>query len=343
MRVDIFTEWVSIDDKNYIINLRTNAVDEVDASLATQLQNLKKQGSFSNVDSTIEESTLEKLISKGYVINYSDKELACEKNMLFESHKEKLKISKKVPSLLLDNSVGKKWCMNREEEQERIGDIDNHKLVSILSKLKTISIEKEVDIWFDFNLNNLNLSTINGWIEQSGLKIRSIYTTVKTQNESQKIKADFNALGLAGIMLNIKKINDELTYHSIAPNKDLATLKKVKRLTFCQDPLFFCPFIYRTFFINLQGDIHYCARQPFNEESDRINIFEETPHNNTWNSGMFDEFCEREQKNCPYSFYCAKMCAYQENAFQQNNGYDNCQLSRTLKMIVKKKIENLLV
>ena len=177
MRIDIFTEFLDINSNKYLINLRTAAVDEIDHSLASHLEKLKSGGSFSSKECNIDDRLLEELLEKGYIINYSDKELYYEKNTLFETYKEKIKLTSKVPSLVLDNVVGMKWCRDMGNYNDRNWKLDRDAVENVLNKISHDNRSGEVDVWLDFNTNYMNLQWLKKCVEKRNLQIKKIYLT----------------------------------------------------------------------------------------------------------------------------------------------------------------------
>ena len=78
MRIDKFTEIFNIEEKYFLANFRTGAVDEVENYIIKEINKLKEKGSFTPPECGLKESLIEEMIERGYITYYSDNEEADE-------------------------------------------------------------------------------------------------------------------------------------------------------------------------------------------------------------------------------------------------------------------------
>ena len=96
MRIDRFTEIVNIDDRVFLFNIKTGAMDEVNTHIANELLKLQRKGSFTPLECNLKESLIEEMIDRGYITYYSDREETDERKWFLAKHKEKAKKEEKL-------------------------------------------------------------------------------------------------------------------------------------------------------------------------------------------------------------------------------------------------------
>ncbi|NOU16241.1 MAG: hypothetical protein HOO91_01600 [Bacteroidales bacterium] len=337
MRIDPFTDIVEFEQKVYIINLRTGAIDEIDTELKTNIVKLKAKGSFSDEDSLVKGSILLNLIDKGYITSFTDKDLEISKVNTFEGYKETRKKREKIPSLVLDNNISQTFCTPLESDRNPTISMAMEKFKDIVSHLKNNDSVNEINI-FKTHISNNDLSSILEILREFDLRLKSIYTSVKNASE---INSLLDTISKSNIQteVNIRDKNNPQYYSCHIFNNKQKDITGQKKLYYCDDDYFICQFLYNTYFIDNTGNINYCIKKSYTDEKIR-NIFNEDQNISNWSLNMFDTLCNNEKKNCKYSLYCRKMCGFLEN-IRETKANDECPIPVELDKYIKEKVKTL--
>lgn len=338
MRIDPFTDIVEFEQKVYIINLRTGAIDEIDTELKDNISKLKARGSFSDEESLIKGSNLLNLIDKGYITSFTDKDLEVSKANTFEGYKEIRKKIEKIPSLVLDDNISQIFCTPLESDKNPTISMAMEKFKEIVGHLKNNDSVNEINI-FKTHISKDDLSRILETLKEFNLSLKSIYTSVKSASE---INSLLDVISKSNIQteVNIRDKNNPLYYSCHIFNDKQKDITGQKKLYYCSDDYFICQFLYNTYFIDNVGNINYCIKKAYSNEKIR-NMFDDKQNVLNWSNGMFDTLCNNEMKNCKYSLYCRKMCGFLEN-IRRTKVSDECPIPSELDKYIKEKIKILI-
>jgi len=333
MRVDKFTRIIKIENENFLCNTKTGAIDEVDKFTANEVDRLQLIKSFTPLECNLSESLIEDLIERGYITYYSDKEETDEREWFLEKHREKAKKTEKTASILLDSVIGNNWCYE-DAKLENLAMIK----ANFISLLKTISNKKltnKIDLWLVLKDRINDWEWINNNVNKNGFSINSIYTIIKSEAELKKILTWFKTTPNTPKLLNIKYEEEDFKYFTLIKNNDNRIAKKDNVIFMGKHP-FFCPFIYRTFFINESGSISYCVKKLVNVIDTMV---KEITFENGWSKELFAHNCN-EPDNCAYSIYCTKICSHLTSNYKSKNN-NECNLVPIFDNLITEKIKSM--
>lgn len=334
MRIDRFTEIVNIDDRVFLFNIKTGAMDEVNTHIANELLKLQRKGSFTPLECNLKESLIEEMIDRGYITYYSDREETDERKWFLAKHKEKAKKEEKTASLLLDNVVGNNWCYKDSSiENLAMGKI---KFVDLLKNIGNNDLTNKIDLWLLLQNRIDDWEWIDREVSINGLKINSLFTIVKNKTELEEIKNWIKITPSAPTVVHIKYEKEEFGYFTFT-KVDNKIINKENNIIFLSKHPFFCPFIYKTFFVDGSGNISYCVKKLINKE--QIGKIDSTTRKITfehgWGEKLFTANCDKSD-SCIYSIYCSNMCPYLNSIYK--NG-DECSLVQLFESLLVKKIK----
>lgn len=340
MRIDRFTEIFIVEGRTFLVNFRTGAIDEVEDSIIKEINKLKKKGSFTPLECGLKEPLIEEMIERGYITYYSDKEEADEIKWSVERYKEKAKKGEKTASILLDSSVGRKWCYSAKYSEDiSMNRVETENILRAISKG---NLADEIDLWLNIKDRELEWTWIKGEAGKNGLKIKNLYTFAKNETELEEIKNWLKNSILFPITINVKYKPEDFVYISLF-KQEMENIYEKKRVTFIAKHPLFCPFIYRTFFIDKKGNISYCVKKFVDgDKTGRIDIVTgELNLENGWSKGIFSAFCDK-YNDCIYSIYCRKICAFLNCSYEDQKSGDECNIISTIKRVMEEKIRSMM-
>ena len=338
MRIDKFTKIVNLTDSLFICNIKSGAVDAVDKFIVDEIEKLSILKSFTPLESNLKESIIEEMINRGYITYYSEKEETDERKWMLEKHKEKLKKEEKTVSLILDNVVGSCWCYKTDSfENLTVGRLE---FVELLKNIKNRKLASKIDLWLLIKNRIKDWAWIVGETSKNDLMINSLYTLIYDNIELKEISDWIRGTPTAPNVVQIKCENKNGTYLTFS-KEDSKTIHVTNNIFFMSKHPFFCPLIYKTFFMDNNRNISYCVKKLLNEKEIKQNSI--TPLKNTPEirsaNGLFSTNCEQSDK-CIFSIYCSRMCPYLVSIYN-NMTLEDCNLIPIFNSLLETKIKSM--
>lgn len=338
MRIDRFTKIVNIENSFFVCNIKTGAIDAIDKFIADELDRLTIKNSFTPLECNLKEQLLEEMINRGYLTYYSEKEEIDERKWLLEKYKEKVKKEEKTISLILDNVVVRNWCYKTDSvENSSIGKFE---LVKLLKYINNKKLANKIDLWLLLKNRITDWKWIVREVNKNNLMMNSLFTIVKDPIELEDISTWLKSTATAPKVLQVKYENNEDEYIALTMD-DSNTITVQNNTLFLNKHPFFCPFIYRTFFIDKNCNLSYCMKKLLHEEKVILNNSALPKYTllSGWSKELFSTNCE-EPNGCIFSIYCSKMCSYLGSINNNRNSKD-CNLIYLFNSLLEKKIKSM--
>lgn len=338
MRIDKFTKIINLKNKVFVCNVKTGAMDEIDPSIANEINKLEPLNSFTPLETNLKESLIEDMIDRGYITYYSDKEETDERKWFLEKFKEKAKKAEKTASILLDDMIGNNWCYTDSFTENLT--MDKIDFINLLKDIYNKNLAGKIDLWLLLKNRISDWEPIARNVNENGLIINSLFTILKDKTELIEIINWIKNTPSAPRIVNVKYEKKESEYSTITKTNDEIIIKNNKSI-FMNNYAFFCPFIYKTFFLDRNGNISYCIKKLINKEQIGNIIFadhtKELKNGHRWSEKLFTAICDKPD-SCIYSIYCSKMCPYLISRHESNNNNECCLLP-ILDGLLKTKIQ----
>jgi len=241
---------------------------------------------------------------------------------------------------LLDSIVGDKWCFSPGIAKNiSMNKAETENILRVISKGK---LTNEIDLWLVIKERKSEWVWLKEEADKNSLSIKNLYTVAKNGTELKDIK-DWVKISISfPVTINVKYEPENFVYISLFKT-DERTIYEKRRITFLQNHPFFCPFIYRTFFVDKKGNISYCVKKLINGE--KIGSIEvamgEMNLKNGWSKELFTPLCEKSEK-CIYSIYCQKMCPFLSDLYKDKKKEDDCTVSTEIRKVLKEKIRSMM-
>ncbi len=175
-------------------------------------------------------------------------------------------------------------------------------------------------------------------MDKQEAEIRGIVITIaEDECEVKEIRNWLMRFISSPIVINIKYGWDDFSYLSIHRLNDGRTIEEEK-VVFLETHPFFCPFLYKTFFIDSEGKVSYCIRKLVNGDFiGKIDITTgQVSYNDGWGEGLFKSFCD--DKRCIYYLYCQRLCPFLNDFLK---GEDKCGVHFIIRDILQEKIKRM--
>lgn len=231
MRICDYTKWAVINGNAYIYHLVHGTLSEIPLDLLDYFEKLREKGSFSQAEWEYSLSILENSTQQGYITCYGPKEAEREYSKIIEKRKDNVLMGKKNVVLVLEKKYADRLCWRKKDEPEKktrediVTTFDKEKLVSLARQLKKTKMS--------------TLSVLSG--DEANACLGGLIRTLKEEGISLKKVISVSALD--GYMV------DEYIFSSeMIQNFDI----------FKRTWVAFCPFIYKTVFIDLNGGMDFC-------------------------------------------------------------------------------------
>lgn len=346
MKIDKYTEIFNVGERHFLFNFKTGAMDEVEEYLINEFGELKNKGSFTSRQCKLKESLLEEMAERGYITYYSDKEEEDERRWLLEGYKEKAINEKKTASLLIDAIVGRRWCCCDDagvwENEVASLSLDRSKIGNILNAICAGKLADEVNLWLLMKNREDDLLWLKEEAGKKGVTIRNIYTYARDEAELLDIKTNKQSIIPSFGTINIKYKPQKWSYLSFS-RKNGKDITEQRRAIFLENHPFFCPFIYRTFFVDMENNVSHCVKKL--AEGEKIGNLDigmgQLTLKHGWGREQFTSLCDQGE-SCICAISCQKSCSYLSHIYEAPRVGNECNIASAVKRVICEKIKSMM-
>jgi len=230
MRICDYAKWAVIDGKAYIYHLVHGTLSEITLDLMEYFKELREKGSFSQAEWERSPSILENSTKQGYITCYGSKEAEREYSKIIEKRRDNVIMGGKNVVLVLEKKDADRLCWRRKDDLEKknreeiVNNSDKQKLVNLARQLKEAEMSK-ISVLGDEA--NTCLGGIIKALKEEGISLERV---------------------ISPSTLNGHKVDEYIFSSTMIQNFNIFKRKWVA----------FCPFIYKTVFIDLNGGMDFC-------------------------------------------------------------------------------------